>query len=94
MIWLLLLQTVTVPASEHDRRYVLAEWTGDGDVQLRDTKSGKVVPCQRDGKKVRWLIREGLATSMESFASMLYDPKRVAAGAAGIPVRPAALRAD
>lgn len=59
MIFLLLLQAkLTLSPAEVDRRWILAEWEGDGkDIQLKDA-DGAVVPCQRQGKTLTWLVRE------------------------------------
>jgi hypothetical protein len=50
---------IALPAADADRRFVLAEWEapGDGPVSLRDAAGG-ITAAQREGKRVRWLVRE------------------------------------
>ena len=51
---------LTLPATDHDRRYVPAEWTApdERDRHLRDSVTGRILPCQREGRVLRWLIRD------------------------------------
>lgn len=74
-----------------ERRYTRVEFPDEGELVFLPSLYCRGTP---EALRNTWLIREGRATSMDSLASVLYDPKRVAAGAAGIKVRPAALPAE
>ena len=50
--------TVTVPAHEKERRFVLLQtsMTGAGPFRVRDQESGTLLAAQGDGAVVRWLV--------------------------------------
>lgn len=69
--------TLTLAASEHDRRFVLAE----AEVRLAPPfklreKDGAEVPCQGSGGKVRWLVAEIPAKQKKSYVLEKGEPAR------------------
>ena len=73
-----------------EKLYTRVEFPDEGELVFLPSLYCRGTP---EALRNTWLIREGRATPMDSVASVLYDPNRVAAGAAGIRVRPAALKA-
>lgn len=71
-----------------DLRYTLVEFPGDDELAFLPS-----FYCRStlEALQQAWIVIDGQARSLESLATVLYDPKRVLAGAAGIPVRPAVL---